>query len=123
MRLMVNREHHSHMVGSNRCYWWTDRLWAESVGLPTEIVSLDSIPEFDMDCWFDGRAPTCRQVAEHARRINDSDLNQPIILSSNGQLMDGGHRIAKAYLLGQETIRARRFSTDPAPDWIEPKSN
>jgi hypothetical protein len=36
--------------------------------------------------------------------------------------MDGGHRIAKAYLLGEETINARRFVTDPDPDWIVSES-
>ena len=34
--------------------------------------------------------------------------------------MDGGHRIAKAYLLGRTTARARRFVNDPDPDWIVP---
>jgi len=33
--------------------------------------------------------------------------------------MDGGHRIAKAYMLGQRAIAARRFLVDPEPDWIE----
>jgi hypothetical protein len=39
-------------------------------------------------------------VADHARRINAADLSFPIILSANAALIDGGHRIAKAYLLG-----------------------
>jgi hypothetical protein len=73
-----------------------------------------------MDCWFHGKAPTCRQVAEHARRIDTADLTHPVILSADGSLMDGGHRIAKAYLLGQPTVRARRFAIDPAPDRIVP---
>jgi hypothetical protein len=59
-------------------------------------------------------------VAEHAHRINTVDLTYPVILSADGGLMDGGHRIAKAYLLGQPTVRARRFATDPDPDWIVP---
>ena len=59
-------------------------------------------------------------VAEHARRIQDADLSHPVILSAGGGLMDGGHRIAKAYLLGETTVKARRFVTDPEPDWIVP---
>jgi hypothetical protein len=120
---MADREHHSHLVHGNRCHWWTDRLWSESDSLPTEAVPIGSIAEFDMDCWFHGKAPTCRQVAEHARRINDADLSHPVILSSDGQLMDGGHRVAKAYLLGQSTVQARRFTIDPEPDWVEQISN
>lgn len=120
MFAMAERETHSHMVEGGRGHSWTDRLWAEFANLPIEEVPIDSIAEFDMDCWFHGKAPTCRQVADHARRINSADLSHPVILSTEGGLMDGGHRIAKAYLLGAQTIRARRFVIDPAPDWIVP---
>jgi hypothetical protein len=34
--------------------------------------------------------------------------------------MDGGHRIAKARLLGQSEIAAIRFETDPPPDSVTP---
>jgi len=57
---------------------------------------------------------------EHARRINAADLSYPVILAADGSLMDCGHRIAKAYLLGEHTVQARRFVTDPEPDWIVP---
>ena len=116
---MTDHEHHSHVVDGRRCHWWTDRLWAASSDLPVTTVAIDAIAEFDMDCWFHGRAPTCRQVADHARRINAADLSHPVILSASGALMDGGHRIAKAFLLGHDSIAARRFVVDPAPDWID----
>lgn len=114
------RESHSHVVAGRRAHWWTDRLWAAATDLPIETVHIDSIAEFDMDCWFGGRAPTCREVAEHARRIHAADLSYPVILSADGVLMDGGHRIAKAYLMGETTVQARRFLDDPEPDWIDP---
>jgi hypothetical protein len=57
--------------------------------LPVHEVAIDDIAEFDQDCWFQGRAPTCRQVAEHARRIQAADLGFPVILASDGSLMDG----------------------------------
>ncbi len=117
---MTKREKHSHLVPAGHGYWWTDRLWAAAADLPIQTVPIDSIAEFDMDCWFRGKGPTCREVAEHARRINAADLRYPVILSADGSLMDGGHRIAKAFLLGEQTIRARRFVTDPEPDWIVP---
>ena len=120
MRPMAERENHSHMVQGGRGHWWTDRLWTASADLPIVTVPIDSIAEFDTDCWFHGKGPTCREVAEHARRINAADLTYPVILSARGGLMDGGHRIAKAYLLGQPTGQARRFVTDPDPDWIVP---
>ncbi len=64
--------------------------------------------------------PSCRAVAEHARRIMAADLSHPIILSSDGQLMDGGHRIAKAWLAGEIEIDAVRFEVDPRPEYLIP---
>ncbi len=33
--------------------------------------------------------------------------------------MDGGHRLAKAWLAGQSHVLAVRFSHDPELDWVE----
>jgi hypothetical protein len=33
--------------------------------------------------------------------------------------MDGGHRISKAWINGETTIKAVRFTVDPEPDYIE----
>lgn len=83
-------------------------------------VAISDIEEFDMDCWFNGTAPTCREVAAHARRINQADLSHAVILSADGQLMDGGHRIAKPWLRGDTEVDAVRFAVDPEPDWVTP---
>jgi hypothetical protein len=113
-------EKHSHLVDGGRGFWWTERLWAEAAGLPVRRVRIDDIAEFDQDCWFGGRAPTGRQVAEHARRIEVADLRFPVILAADGSLMDGGHRIARAWIDGRTEVDAVRFEVDPEPDWIEP---
>ena len=97
----MSDERHSRLVDGRRHYYRTKRLWALSAELPVTEVPIDDVAEFDQDCWFDGTGPTCRQVAEHARRIESADLAYPVILSANGALMDGGHRIAKAWLLGR----------------------
>ena len=100
-----------------RALWETERLWRLAKGLPVRHVPLVEIAEFDQDCWFQSRhAPTCRAVADHARRIRDADLAYPVILSADGRLMDGGHRVAKAYLEGRSTVAAVRFGVDPEPD-------
>ena len=52
------------------------------------------------------------------RLINDADLDYSIILSSDGRVMDGLHRVLKALILGQSHIRAVRFLTDPEPDFV-----
>lgn len=117
---MSSAETHSHPVSGGRGHWLTERLWSAAAALPVTAVAIDDIPEFDMDCWFRGGGATVRAVAEHARRIEAADLSYPVILSASGGLMDGGHRVAKAYLQGASTVAARRFVTDPEPDWIVP---
>ena len=49
---------------------------------------------------------------EHARLIDAADLSFPIILSADGRVMDGMHRVAKAALPGHETIAAVQFASD-----------
>ena len=109
---------HSRPVVGGRQFWWTDTLWRAASGLPVVVVPIAEIVEFDQDCWFDGRIPTCREVALHARRIERADLAHPIILSADGALMDGGHRIARAWLDGRSHVAAVRFISDPEPDWV-----
>jgi hypothetical protein len=112
-------ESHSHTVPGGRAFWITEKLWRAAKGLPVTRVPLSAIAEFEQDCWFGERhAPTCRAVAEHARRIQKADLAYPIILSADGRLMDGGHRLAKAWLRGDADIAAVRFAVDPAPEHI-----
>jgi len=79
---------------------------------------VSDISELDRDCWFVGREPTLRRVAEHSARIRDADLSRPIILNADGSLMDGGHRLCKALLLGMKTIKAVQFDVMPEPDEI-----
>lgn len=111
-------ERHSREVPGGRAYFLTERLWALAAGLPAEPVPIDTIAEFDQDCWFGGRGATCREVARHAERIQRADLSHPVILSADGRLMDGGHRIAKAWLAGETMINAVRFPVDPEPDHV-----
>lgn len=112
---------HSRLTPAGRAFWYTEHLWQLAAGLPVEDVAIDSIPEFDENCWF-AEPPTCREVARHAHRIMHADLDHPVILSADGRLMDGGHRLARAWLEGQTTVKARRFRIDPEPDWVEPVS-
>ena len=48
----------------------------------------------------------------------DCDLAFPIILSSDGRVMDGMHRVCKALLQNHTEIKAVRFIQDPEPDYI-----
>lgn len=110
---------HSRLTSNGRYVWFTERLWQLAENLPVKTVALESIAEFDQNCWFDEKhIPTCRAVAAHAKRIYEADLAHPIILSAEGFLMNGGHRLAKAWLFGLEEIRAVQFEIDPEPDKV-----
>lgn len=113
-------EKHSHTVPGGRGYWLTEKLWAAAASLPPKRVRIEDIAEFDRDCWFGARhAPTIRNVAEHARRIDEADLAYPILLGRDGRLLDGGHRLAKAYLSGAIDVLAVQFEEDPEPDSVD----
>lgn len=56
-----------------------------------------------------------RAMVMHMKAVNDADLNYPIILDEDGEIMDGRHRIMKTLLLGLPTIKAVRFDENPSP--------
>jgi hypothetical protein len=88
--------------------------------LPHQRVPLTAIREIDEAYWSNEGTTqlTCRDVVEHARLIQDCDFDYPVILSRDGRVMDGMHRICKALLLGREHIEAVRFAEDPQPDYV-----
>lgn len=112
-------EKHSRAVSGGRAVWLTERLWQLAKDLPVESIHITQVAELDQVCWFGPEdPPTCRAVALHAQRIHAADLTVPILLSADGRLMDGGHRLAKAWLAGHDTVRAKRFAVDPDPDYV-----
>ncbi len=98
--------------------WDVDNLIAASSDLPIRDVPLESIADVDTDFWFKfGPTPTVRRIIDQIRFIQEVDVSYPIILGADGRVMDGMHRIARAILEGQTTIRAVQFVTEPEPDY------
>ena len=98
--------------------WDVDRLVMLSKHFPHIHVPLMAIRELDEPFWSDDDSPTWRASLEHFRLIEAADLSFAIILSADGRVMDGMHRVAKAVLLGRATIEAVQFTDDPEPDYI-----
>lgn len=99
--------------------WTVSRLWEQAKKLPVteRLVGELTVNLYDQVLWYDeGRKPTFGDFMIHAYRMNRADLNYPIILSSNGRVMDGCHRLAKAALFGMKTVKVVQFDTDPDPD-------
>jgi hypothetical protein len=112
----VRKQYHFRPSAAGLRAWDIDRLLALSKDLDPQLVPLVSIGELDEPYW--GGAMTCRRIAEHATLIHEADLAYPVILSSDGRIMDGMHRVLKALMLGESHIRAVRFIKDPDPDYV-----
>jgi hypothetical protein len=95
--------------------WDVDRLVDLSRNLPLKQVPIDSIWELDTPYW--SQPLTVRDVAEHMRLVQAIDLTYPIILGADGRVMDGMHRVIRAFLEGQPTISAVQFEVHPDPDF------
>ena len=104
--------------------WEVERLWQFAKQLPVKRVAVTSLTDLDRVGWYghsrNAGYLTLREVADHARRIQAASFDFPIILSAEGHLLDGFHRVAKAYLLGMSEITAVQFVDNPEPDRMRP---
>jgi hypothetical protein len=116
----MRKQYHLRPSAAGLLAWDVDRLIALTAGLPPRAVPLASIRELDEPFWFGGgsETATCRAVADHARLIAEADLRHPIILGADGRVMDGMHRVAKAYLEGRDAVAAVQLDADPEPDFV-----
>src|SRR5882762_7690913 len=98
--------------------WDVDRLVELSRHLPRKHIPLTAIRELDEAVSGDGETLTWRSMLEHMKLIEEADLSFPIILSSDGQVMDGRHRAVKAASQGRTEIEVVQFDHDPEPDHV-----
>lgn len=117
---MVRAQYHFRPSGRGLLAWDVRRLIERSRGLPVFSLRLATIAEIDENHWFgyEGQSPTCRSLLEHMSLIDQADLRFPIILSANGRVMDGMHRVCKAVRQGDSHVPAVQFVTDPEPDFV-----
>ncbi len=114
----MRRQYHPQKTPRGVLIWDVHRLVELSRNLPVKLVPLEAIRELDEPFWFD-HAPSCRDVAEHAKLIVETDLAHPIILGADGRVMDGMHRVCKALIFGSREIKAVQFDRDPEPDYVD----
>lgn len=90
--------------------WSVPRLFELSRDLPVVDVPLDYLC---VSSTYSGL--NMRDMVMHIQAVLDADLDKPIILSEDGDIMDGRHRVMKAILNNVETIKAVRFDENPEP--------
>jgi hypothetical protein len=96
-------------------FWNVPDIQAAAQDLPVQQVSTAQF-DLDIDAWF-GEAcdPTIKNVVHHMKYIQNADLDEPIILSVEGHVFDGQHRLAKCLLDGICEIPAKQFGRNPPP--------
>lgn len=114
----MRRQYHFRKSERGLLAWDIHRLIELTKDLLPQMVALADIVELDEVYWFDdyGHQPTVRNVIGCMQSVEATELIYPIILSADGRVMDGMHRIAKAILSGKSHIMAVRFETTPEPD-------
>lgn len=90
--------------------WRVPVLFELSRNLPVMEIPLDHL-----NVWHTYEKLSLREMVMHMKAVNDADLDTPIILDEDGEIMDGRHRLMKAMLTGAETIKAVRFEENPPP--------
>ena len=109
----------------NLYYWKASTLWKLSETMEVEDVSLDSFDwtNENFQCGNLSDPPLWRDIGNHTKQILAADLKYPIVISAEGNVMDGMHRILKCYVFGLPTVKAVRFKVTPPPDMIIPHQN
>ena len=94
--------------------WLTVKLIKASEKLETTDLHINSI-DMGVQVWD---VATFYDFLEHTKRVNDTDLKYPVLQDNEGSIINGWHRIAKAWMKGETTVKARRFVEMPAHDRI-----
>ena len=119
----MRRQYHFRKVGEDTYIWDVNRLILQSSNLPVIQIYLDEIKELDEPYWFPNHHPTTQELIDHFQLVQEADLSYPITLCSEGRIMDGMHRVAKAKLQNLPSIHAVCFRATPEPDFINVDEN
>ena len=106
-----------HVYSSSGKTWHVDRLWRLSKDLTPYKMPLGYFAR-ELDDWHWGEEITLNIFIEHMKRVADANLLLPIILSAEGDVMDGMHRLARSAYIGVEWIWVVRFPVTPEPDCL-----
>ena len=73
-----------------------------------------NIPLAHINMRYNYRA-TLRELVGHIESAINANLDYPIILDEDGEIMDGRHRLMRCILEGKKSIKAVRFEVNPTP--------
>lgn len=96
------------VVGNHK--WQVSRLFELTKDFPVMEIPLQHL---NMNYMYE--AMNVRELARHMVAVEEADLNFPIIMDEDGEIMDGRHRLIKAIIKAKKTIKAVRFEENPRP--------
>jgi hypothetical protein len=96
--------------------WRTKTLLEASKNL--EVVPFQ-ITDFIQDENIMWTLKNVHDYLNHYKRVQRANLDEPLILRSDGYIMDGWHRLIKAIACGITTLPSRQFVINPEPDFKE----
>ena len=113
---MIRPQYHFRKSGDDILIWRVEPLLKFSF-TPMDLM-LARITEIFEPYWYEATEgiPTCISVLDHAAQVQRADLSYPILICENHRVIDGMHRVMKAYSEGKPTIRAHQI-TLPKPDF------
>ena len=115
----LRQQYHFRQSPDGLLAWDVLRLIELSKKFEVIQVKLSEIQELKEAYWFSlGAPPITEDIAQHAKLIYEADLSYPIILCPEGRVMDGMHRVCRAFLEKHKTILAVKFSQLHDPDHI-----
>jgi len=98
--------------------WDVPELWKLAALLKPVEVNICLIADVDKllesHCWSAGPM-SINEIMDHADRVAKADLSYPIILTPEGAIADGVHRVVKCIRTGQERILAVYLPVMPPP--------
>lgn len=110
MKIPKHIEVDEQMAKLGKNSWSVPRLIKLSKDLPVMEIPLDHL---NLYCVYD--TVSLRDMVMHMNAVEEANLDFPIIIDEDGELMDGRHRLMKAMKEGLETIKAVRFEENPRP--------
>lgn len=107
---------HENTYSHNGKVWTVTNLIARAKDLEPFDLPLAAI-YLGTEVWTPEGSPF--GLAYHMRRALDVDTNYPVIMSEEGFIMDGWHRVLRALIDGKPTIKAVRFNKTPPHDYLK----
>lgn len=107
----------SRTEGNTRYRWQVASLiqWVKEKEYVEFELPLDAV---DLS-WLPFGSDNILEFIQHVRRVNETDLQYPILIDSFGTICDGWHRVCKAILEGKSTIKAIRIDEMPVASHTE----